>query len=224
MALMWKAKRAADAGEQTSEEVCSLCNGTGGVAREITDPSIIGMRYETDEWVECQCAGRRRQRQYLRRVWPELADLPEVRVDAGLVEKLGQSCRITAPWQALAPQLRAAVLAVHRHCHAWRVAVYRDNVLGALANADRVARAFDDPTVARLDDAAELIVIRTGFLVKTNKAVPAAICDLISDRAESPSRRIWILDDPRMPLNEKSTAWGDGMAEALGRLDHFEVE
>lgn len=199
--------------------VCPLCRGLGGRSEERTDPTI-GVSYTYEVWVVCPCTVLKHDETYLSRWWPDLIDVPVIPADPEVVARLSKTVRVTARWSMLAPHLRAALLDLRRRNRQIGVACYRDSELASLEFADRTARSFADKDVERIDEDANLIVIRTGFLAKSNAGVAMSIARLVGDRLGKTTRAVWIVDDPSAPLGKGHKAWTPELATALDELDH----
>jgi hypothetical protein len=215
----WQTK-SAKAAPLTSDPTCRLCDGSGW----IDDPRTPTPERPWD-WGgrrRCQCGLTRVHERWLGEHLPELLKAPVEPADPALVDRLQQGVWVTAPWSDLAGPLRAALCELAcRDFGPRRVRVYRDSELPDLVYADRHARSFSDRDVERLDTSADVIIIRTGFQTAKNAAVSAALCDLIADRIDRPSKGLWILDDPKRAMNSSySSVWTKELGTALDRLDH----
>ena len=202
---------------------CPLCHGSGGRYVE-TGCAEMGPNYTTTSWNRCRCVAHRYYRETLEKVAPDLAPIEVIDSSPEIVQLLSGSYWITAPWDEFAPHLRAATFARHTMNTGWRFRLYRDTALKALVFADQTARSFDDTGVERLDEGANLIIIRTGFLTKANDATQGLIDQLISERINLTTRSVWIVDDTARPLTARSPFWSPGVDQLSTRhLRPFDV-
>lgn len=174
-----------------------------------------------DARAECPCRTAKTHRRFLDAEWPELTNAPVEALDGNLATLLeSQSVHLIGSPAAVAPALRAALCHLqHRPSNPRRIRVYKDHRLPDLRYADVQARAFEDREVERLDVRADILVVRTGFAVGSNKSIGDTLANLIADRAEKTSKTLIIVSDPARPLDKSYKAvWSDDLGKALDRL------
>lgn len=215
LSALWRAVTPVAAPTEIAATVCTLCGGAGGHVEEREDPTVC-RGYVSEVWVECRCSAERSARAFIRDFAPDLLSAPDVAANDDLVKQLDLSWHLTASWADVAPHLKAALIARRSKAPGWRVRIYRDSELAALAHADRIARDLGARDVETIDADANLMIIRVGFATAVNAGTSSAIGDLISARTGRPGRALWILDSPTARFAPKSVkSWTPDVGNLL---------